>query len=255
MIQLSALAISTACLSSAIQSQAKASEQQALRIHVVDYPRPVSAAVLQIEKHFGWVVTYEDTPYVHPSQIVDITAQVRRDGQMSKRVFGMRRGSIDITYTPRQTTIDTQVGEAVQQVLLHSRAAGNIGEFSVDWVPGGYHVVPLAVKGKSGVTEPQLPLLDTRITLPYREEDGLEIIMRWAEAISTASGHRVHPGTMPMNRLARARVPVEAQNDRARDILWRALQSIGPDLSWQLLCDVGENGSCAINIHIVPKTR
>ncbi len=57
---------------------------------------------------------------------------------------------------------------------------------------------------------------------------------------------------MPLNRLSRAQVAVDAQGDPARDVLWRALQSIGPDLSWQLLCGVGEKGECSINIHVVP---
>jgi hypothetical protein len=166
-IQVSALAMSAFCLWPVMERRVRASEQEPIRIHVVDYPRPIAAAVLQIEKHFGWVVTYEDTRYVHPSDIVDVTEQVRRDGNMSKRVLGMRNGSIDLTYTPRPGTIEAQVGEVLQEVLAHSNAAGNAGEFRIDWVPGGYHVVPVAMKGKSGATEPYASLLDTRITLPY----------------------------------------------------------------------------------------
>lgn len=50
-------------------------------------------------------------------------------------------------------------------------------------------------------------------------------------------------------RLHGIRVTVDAQNEGARDVLWRGLQSINPGLSWQLLC--GQDGPCALNIHAI----
>jgi hypothetical protein len=254
MTQVLALAMSAFSLWPMMQRRVRASEQAPIRILVVDYPRPISEAVIQVEKHFGWIVTYEDTRYVHPSDLVDVTEQVRRDGNTSKRVLGMRNGHIDLTCTPRPGTIESQVGEVLREILAYSVAVGNTGEFRIHRVPGGYHVVPVASKGKSGVMEPDPSPLDARVTLPYREEDGLEMISRLAHAITTSSGRTVTPGTMPMSGLARTRVTVGSQNERARDVLWRALQSISPRLSWQLLCAVGERGECALNIHPVPKT-
>lgn len=58
---------------------------------------------------------------------------------------------------------------------------------------------------------------------------------------------------MPLGRFDRAKITLDAQNETARDVLFRMLQSVGPGLSWRLLCDVGERGRCAINIHPVPK--
>lgn len=252
-LQVSALAMSGFCLWTVLERRICASEQEPIRIQVVDYPRPVAAAVQQIEKHFGRVVTYEDTRYVHPADIVDVTEQTRRDRSSSRRIFGRRNGSIDLTYTPRPGPVDTQVGEVLQAVIAHSNAAGNAGEFRVDWDPDGYHVVPVAIKGKSGAMEPYASPLDTRITLPNREETGLEMMFRMVKVITTRSGFTVKVGTIPMNRLNQARVTVDAQNDRAREVLWRALQSISPDLSWRLLCSVGERGECALNVHLVRK--
>ena len=54
----------------------------------------------------------------------------------------------------------------------------------------------------------------------------------------------------PTNLFLQRRVTAEARNEPARDVLWRVLQSIRPDLSWKLFCDIGESG-CALNIHIV----
>jgi hypothetical protein len=111
-IQFWALAVSALFLWPATEKPVRASEQEPFRVHVADYPRPISEAVRQIEKHFGRVVTYDDTRYVHPDDIVDITAKVRRDGDLSKRVFVMRNGSIDVTYSAAPgTSVDKQVEE------------------------------------------------------------------------------------------------------------------------------------------------
>lgn len=225
--------------------------QQPVHIEVVRYPRPVAAAVLQVEKHFGQVVTYEDTLYLHPSEIEDVTELVRRDGNMARRVFQMRGGSINLVYTPRQAGVEAQVGEVLQEVLAASRAAGNAGDFRVERALGAHHVVPVTIKNRSGLIQPYTALLDTHITLPDRKENGVEFLSRIARAVTTASGRTLSPGTMPINRLLQARIAVDASRGRARDVLWRTLQSIGHDLSWQLLCGVGESATCTVNIHLV----
>lgn len=228
--------------------------QESLRIQVVDYPRPVAAAVEQIERHFGWVVTYEDTRYVHPSDIVDVTAVVRRDGDMSRRVLGMRGGTIDVTYRPAAgAATEAQVGEVLREVLAQSVAAGNTGEFRVERASGGHHVVPVAMKSTRGLMEPYQSPLDCRITVPGRTGSGLAAVLRITEAIAARSGLPVRPGVMPLNRLEQAQVATGAEDEVARTALWRTLQAIDQRLSWQLLCGAGEDAICTLNIHFVRK--
>ena len=253
-IQFWALAASALFLWPATEKPVRASAQEPFRVHVTDYPRPVSEAARQIEKHFGRVVTYEDTRYVHPDDIVDITAKVRRDGDLSKRAFVMRNGSIDVTYSAVPgTSVDKQVEEVLEKVIAHSRTAGNTGDFRVERTAGGYHVVPVAMKGKSGVMEPYASPLDTSITVPHREERAFEAMTRLSQAITGRSGVTVWEGMIPTNLFLQRRLDVGAENERARDVLWRALQSMSPSLSWQLLCVAGDTGSCALNIHGVSK--
>lgn len=225
--------------------------QEQVRIRVVDYPRPVAAAVRQAEQQFGWVVTYEDARYVHAGDIVDVTEQVSRDRASSKRILGMRRGSINVTLTPQSGSVEYQVAEVLDKVFADSVANGNAGEFGAIRVDGGYHVVPVAIKGQTGLLEQYSSPLDTRITLPLREESGLEAMARLADAITAQSGTKVVPGTMPLNRFHQARVSVSARNEVARDILWHMLKSISDDLSWQMLCAAGQEGLCAVNVHSV----
>ena len=62
--------------------------QEEIHIRVDSTPRPVAEAVRQVERAFGRPVTYEDVGYVHPDDIRDVTAQVRRDVGRRRRFSG-----------------------------------------------------------------------------------------------------------------------------------------------------------------------
>lgn len=226
-------------------------DQPPLRIEVVDYPRPVAAAVRRVERHFGRVVTYEDISYVAPGDVVDVTEQVRRDGDVSKRVLSMRGESIGVVVKPTDAPVDAQVGDALAEILAEWNGRGRSAEFRLQSVAGGHHVIPVARRGRSERSEPYTSPLDVRITIPYEERDGLETLLILTTAISNSAHRAVTPGTMPLNRLSRARIVVGAQDENAREVLWRALQAVDPTLSWQMLCGVGDDAMCGLNIHLV----
>lgn len=249
--RVAAALLCTAILSTTPTVMYGGEEAQPVRIQVESYPRALAAAIRQVEEHFGWVVTYEDTRHLHPDEIIDVTEQVRRDSTRPGRIFQMKNGSIDLTYTPAADATEFQVGEVLEALLVNSTERGNPGEFRVTHVAGGYHVVPVAIKGPNGDRQTYSSPLDTRISLDLRNETALEFLFRLAAMVTEASGFTVQPGTIPLNRLEQTRVAVGARSETARDVLWRTLQSIGEDLSWQMYCDVGERGLCAINLHSV----
>src|SRR2546430_7117656 len=45
----------------------------------VNSGRPVGEAALQLEKRYGWTITYEDPKYVNNAEIADVTLHVRKD--------------------------------------------------------------------------------------------------------------------------------------------------------------------------------
>jgi hypothetical protein len=221
--------------------------QREIAIDVVNEPRPVGRAVLQIQKQLGYVVTYEDTVYRFPGDLVDVSKQVRRDGRQIP-VLSMRGGTIRFRHTPRASTLASQVEEVLGEIVARSRRAGNIGDFRVESAVNGYHVVPAQAKNRTGVEEPYESPLESRITMESRDESAFAMISRFIDAVSEASGQPLEAGVMPP-RLHSIPVSVDARNDKARDVLWRALQSINPALSWQLLCVPGD--PCALNVHVI----
>src|SRR2546426_6553565 len=45
----------------------------------VQDPRPLAKAIEILEEKYGFVITYEDPRYTHPSEITDVTEKDRRD--------------------------------------------------------------------------------------------------------------------------------------------------------------------------------
>ena len=220
--------------------------QPEVSIDVVNQPRPMSYAVRQVEKQLGYVVTYEDTDYRFPGDIIDVSKQVKGRPPSAGYLPGVRSGSIRLRHSPRASTLAGQVGEVLHELVSRSRRAGNIGDFEVQPAVNGYHVVPVRAKNQKGFDEPYASPLESRITMESRDESAADMIHRFVDVVSRTSGQPVGVGLMP-GRLHGMRVKVDARNDKARDVLWRALQSIRPELSWQMLC--GPGSPCALNIH------
>ena len=116
-------------------------------------------------------------------------------------------------------------------------------------------MVPVSFKDATGRVVPLTPPLDTRLTLYRPEESAFEAVSAILAEVTSASGVKIEEGTgIGTNLFFQRRVTVQARDEPARDVLWRLLQSLRPDLSWRLLCDVGEKGSCAFNVRAVRKT-
>lgn len=143
----------------------------------------------QIEKHFGYVVTYEDMRYVNAEDIVDITEETRRDLTKNVRLFGRKNGSIDFSYTPGPGTVESQVGEVLAELISRVNETGQFGQFRADRAAGAYHVVPVAIRGKRGATESYASPLEARLSIAFDEANGLEAMLKLASTMTAASGY------------------------------------------------------------------
>ena len=168
----------------------------------------------------------------------------------------MRTGAIEVSWVPRPVSVDAQIEELLTEVFVQHIKAGNVGEFRVQPGAGVHHVIPTAFKDATGRVVPLTPPLDTRLTLYRPEESAFDAVSAILDEVTSASGVKIEIGTgVGPNLFFQRRFTVQARDEPARDILWRLLQSLRPDLSWALLCDVGEQGSCAFNVRAVRKAR
>ncbi|MGV3520532.1 hypothetical protein [Luteitalea sp.] len=107
----------------------------------------------------------------------------------------------------------------------------------------------------TGELEPYTSPLSAPIDMPTEERTGLDIVTDIARGLSEETGRRIWVGMMPTNLMVQTSVTVGARNESARSVLWRVLQQLHPSLSWQLLCSVGEQSDCALNIHGVSRDK
>lgn len=221
----------------------------------IEDPRPVAKAVEILEARCGCIITYEDTQYLHPSEIADVTLQVRKDldkfppGQAPK-VLIPKPSALALQYDEVALKDPGGVAGVVNQLLEAHSARGNAGRFRLETDGQTIHVIPTASKNKDGAMIPQASVLDTVIFLPAEERTGMETLEAICRAVSQATNIHVGVGTIPLNLFLRDRYRQEVNSGKARDVLIDLLKTLqGPNqLSWRLLYDPGDK-TFALNIH------
>lgn len=220
----------------------------------VEEPRPLAAAAAQLEKQFGWTITYEDPAWVFSGDIDDVTASVRRDGDMTKRVLVPRSARLVFVYNESELNAlnsNARAQSVLESLVQRSAASGNPGGFVVRRSGNVFSIVPEMAKTKNGAFAAHASILDVRISLPAGERSLSEQIQMIAAAVARASNTRVLVGVTPINLLRQSRVDGAAQSEVARDVLLRAVTSTKSAISWQLFYQPGDNSFFVLNLHIV----
>lgn len=217
----------------------------------VDDPRPLAAALEQLEKRYGWAITYDDPPYLYASDIEDVTLAVRRDGDMTRRVLVPRGGRFRFEYSAPVDGGAPNASSLLERLLEAYHLTGYPGMFRVIATGSVFHVVPSESRNASGVFAPCVSLLDAKISIPDSERSVFSTVSAIIEAANTQLGARIGLGTVPVNLLMQRRTEERATNESARTVLVRTLESTHRKLSWRLFCDPGTNSQCFLNLHLV----
>lgn len=224
----------------------------------VSDPRPVAEAITMLEARYGWIITYEDPRYAHADDITDVTEKVRRDlskypeGQ-APRVLIPKGGDLSFDYDVlAETNLPSDPEVVVRQLLNAQAGTANSARFRLEKSKTIIHVIPSAIKDRSGRSTPQQSLLDTMVTLSSNERTGLRTLEALTESVAKAAQVRIILGNVPLELFLRHKDSQGAEGQRAREFLVQLLQRISPDrpLSWQLLYDPGLK-MYALNIHVV----
>src|ERR1044072_5816830 len=223
----------------------------------VNDPRPVALSAETLEKKYGWLITYEDPPYVHESDLLDVTEKVRRDLDKFKpgqapRIFIPKGGELAFEYSIDSKSKRPADSAVVVQQLLDAYAVANPGIFRLDRDGQRLHIVAIAAKNTEGVLVPRRSVLDVSITVPEQKRNGLQLLDAFCAAVTAASGTRVLLARAPLTLFHNSQTEAGAKDQRARDFLTRQLDQIsgGPKLSWELLYPADEK-TYYLNIYLV----
>ena len=219
-----------------------------VRVRVTDEARPLASALRQVEEQLGVVATYEDTCYLDPSEITDKTRELSRTSVPERRILVMRGGSFSFEQRDSSKATPAAVFEALLQKWARD---GYRSKFDVQKAEGGYHIVPTAAIDELGSIAPCVSPLDAVVSLEPKEESPQETLFRLVDAVSRASGRRVGVSVRGVPKTRSVTLFGGATSEVARDVLWQVLRDLGDSYSWQLLCSVGRDRECGLNIHRV----
>lgn len=203
----------------------------------IDDPRPLAAAVLEMERRTLRAITYEDPAYIHESEVRDVTDEVRRD-KSGPRILIPSGGKIDLPLPAGSAEANGR--EALLQRWLEAHESSDLpGRFRLERNGEILHVVPAQAKGLDGAAVEQRPILDLEVTLPAGRRTAVETLEALVQALDSQVEEKVILGLVPVNLLSQAPGLESVEGEKARVALVRLLSTVERKLSWQLFYDPG----------------
>jgi hypothetical protein len=212
----------------------------------INDPRPLAAALQDLEARYGWVVTYEDPIFQHPDELQDVTTSVRKDYDTTKPHVIVPRGGPFTFAWPLSST-----PPAILENLLRAyRASGHPGVFRLANTGATFHVIPVRSRRADGVDQELPAVLDALISVPPGSRTAHELLLAIAERVSRATDVPVGLGSYPLNWALQTRVEGGVSNEPARTALVRVLDSPRLKFSWRMFY-APDMKRYVLNIHVV----
>jgi hypothetical protein len=204
----------------------------------VQDPRPVAKAIQELNKRYGWQITYEDPPYSRDSDMPDVTPLVQEGSNIAPGVTVPKAAILSFPL-PATNQDELSTVEAVVKIYNESHRGF---EFAVVQGDGLVHVVPRKARGLSGNLEPVKPVLDALITIEPKERTSGALLEEVVKKVSIATNSGVWLGTVSPNLLFLSKSSIGGSGKTARSILEQWILEVGVGLSWFLFYDLGEKG-------------
>ena len=122
------------------------------------------------------------------------------------------------------------------------------------------HILPKADKNAKGELTQRPSRLDVRVTFPEAERTVEATIKLLVETIKKTTVTNLLFGVGAESLFDRTKVRIGAQNEVARHVLMRVLESTGYKVTWRVLCtfdstpdrrtDIGD-GACGLNFRVL----
>jgi hypothetical protein len=233
------------------------SAQQKQETVYVRGPRPISDAITELGKRYGWVISYEDPQYEYAGDIEDATQRVRKDikpGEQvedSKRVILPRVKELSVTFAQPSTPNDINAELQVTKSLVDAYERKDGTTFEVRRTPNRVEIVPAMFRRASGELQPARPLLDTLIRISPDDRNGATFLGALCEELQGQTGVKVFAGMFPQNAFAQYHTKAGYENISARQVLTEFLDGMphGDRYTWALFFE--PHYGYALNIRAV----
>jgi hypothetical protein len=197
---------------------------------IVNDPRPVKVAAAELERRYGWLITYEDPPYQFVGELEDVS---KLPGTV---VMDLRHQRLELA-SPLPPAADNPDRVALLNAVI-AADANQVGHsrFTLRSSTFGMHLVPSAFRDANGVWSVTTSILDSPIDMPAGQVSVMTYMEEFRSALFQATGKEVTLATTPYRLLASRNISQAATRQPASEVLIRVLQSIDVPLTWRLLC-------------------
>ena len=228
------------------------SGQQTTKVISVNDPRPLSEAILKLEKATGQPITYEDPSYSYAADLVDRSDSLPHKPRV--KVLLPRGGQLIFPFMPSEASDRPGTAKVLQRlVTTFNKTYPDGAQFDLLDEEGLFHVIPRTSRSASGAAEPHASPLDVPLTVVVKDVNGLEALNAICDAIKATTGTPILMGTIDMNAFAHTTLSISNDGETGRTLLTQVLQITASSLSWQLLTGTGPEPGYFLNIHQVQR--
>jgi hypothetical protein len=225
-------------------------------IVTANHPRSLDQAISVVREEYGWVVDYEDPPYMSDTELVDDTDPQWRASHLKAR--GVRRvaGGPFRCEFEEDSTITSSEGEetVLKKIVSEYNKSGNPGKFTVrSEDEGRYSIVGTSVKNQAGDDQQVVPILDTIVSVPVDLRDAENTIKVILKDLSDKTGIRTGLVGFGNNALSQSQVTVGGEGLPARTLLLQTLKATNRSFVWALLYDA-DNTTYFLNVAIATRS-
>ena len=142
----------------------------------VNEARPVLEVLNQLEKQYGWQMSYEDPPYESARDIVDITHPDFAREHPGRHQIMVRGKPFEFVFGSPRAEVAPDRDKVLEELLHQHMAAGNPGIFGISHTGSIAHIEPIKLIKQNGETVGVHSILDTPITFPMAQRSTFETL-------------------------------------------------------------------------------
>src|ERR1043166_51744 len=220
---------------------------------IVDGPRPVDSAAITLAEQFGMNVSVEDPPYLFRDDVKDVTAEVARTANPSRRVLVPRGGRLTVDFSVRADGFPDDVRGLIETLVGQANAQFPFA-YRVDPMGSSHVIVPTRTRDALGNVIEMKPMLDRHVDIPLGPRTIAETANLVTAALSAQTGLHVSCCQAGVAGVpwGGSTITFEAHDESARDVLMRLiatdLQGKPNHFYWLERCDPLPSNWCFINL-------
>ena len=194
----------------------------------LDDARPVYKAIRELEKRYGWSMTYEDPPFEHASELRDAThPDYKRAHPNEAPALLPKQHRLNFTFKiPQDDADEPDLEDTIGALLASHKASANPGFFAFDHIGAVVHVHPVQMKKQNGQIAEFRSIMGTAVSFPKAKRSAFDTLLMILSQVSEGSQHPISLGNIPTNGLMTSSGEHEAYNRPAREVLIEVIDDI-----------------------------